>query len=172
GGAALDLKACPAKPFKWITDMTWLNLVELSKLPQFSGILDQVRRNDNGWRSWFDKDAPEEHPIPDGYHTSLDTFRKLLLVRSWCPDRTLPQARKYIADAMGERYAEGVILNLEATWEESDTKTPLICFLSMGSDPTGSIESLAKRKGIECRAVSMGQGQEVHARRLIQQSCA
>lgn len=49
---------------------------------------------------------------------------------------------------MGERYAEGVILNLEATWEESNTQTPLVCFLSMGSDPTGSIESLAKRKGI------------------------
>lgn len=73
---------------------------------------------------------------------------EVFLFRSWCPDRTLPQARKYIADTMGEKYAEGVILNLEATWEESDTKTPLICFLSMGSDPTGSIESLAKRKGI------------------------
>lgn len=90
--------------------------------------------------------------------------------RSWCPDRTLAQARKYISEVMGECYAEGVILDLEKTWEESDPRTPLICFLSMGSDPTNNIESLAKKLKLECSAISMGQGQEVHARRLLQQS--
>ena len=72
----------------------------------------------------------------------------LNICRSWCPDRTLSQARSYIAESAGEKYAEGVILNLEATWEESDIRTPLIGLLSMGSDPTSAIEGLAKRKEI------------------------
>ncbi|XP_005873850.1 PREDICTED: dynein heavy chain 8, axonemal [Myotis brandtii] len=170
GGAALDLKACPPKPFRWILDMTWLNLVELSKLPQFAEIMNQISRNEKGWKSWFDKDAPEEEIIPDGYNDSLDTCHKLLLIRSWCPDRTVFQARKYIASSLEEKYTEPVILNLEKTWEESDTRTPLICFLSMGSDPTIQIDALAKKLKLECRTISMGQGQEVHARKLIQMS--
>uniref|UniRef100_A0A8B9E3A9 Dynein axonemal heavy chain 8 n=1 Tax=Anser cygnoides TaxID=8845 RepID=A0A8B9E3A9_ANSCY len=145
GGAALDLKACPPKPFRWILDMMWLNLVELSKLPQFAEILNQITSNEKGWKNWFDKDAPEEEIIPDGYNDSLDTCRKLLLIRSWCPDRTLSQARKYIADSLHEKYTEPVILNLKKTWEESDQRTPLICFLSMGSDPTIQIDSLARK---------------------------
>uniref|UniRef100_A0A8C8CZV8 AAA+ ATPase domain-containing protein n=1 Tax=Oncorhynchus tshawytscha TaxID=74940 RepID=A0A8C8CZV8_ONCTS len=166
GGAALDLKACPSKPFRWILDLTWLNLVELSKLSQFTEIMNQVSRNEKGWKVWFDMDNPEDGVIPDGYNDSLDVFHKLLLIRSWCPDRTLSQARKYVGDSMGMRFAEPVILNLESTWEESDTRTPLICFLSMGSDPTNQIDALAKK----LRAISMGQGQEIHARRLLQMS--
>nr|XP_060489937.1 dynein axonemal heavy chain 5 [Panthera onca] len=171
-GASLDLKACPPKPSKWILDMTWLNLVALSKLRQFSDVLDQISRNEKMWKTWFDKENPEEEPLPNAYDKSLDCFRRLLLIRSWCPDRTIAQARKYIMDSMGGKYAEGVILDLEKTWEESDPRTPLICLLSMGSDPTDSIIALGKRLKIDTRYVSMGQGQEVHARRLLQQTMA
>ncbi|XP_052807224.1 dynein axonemal heavy chain 5-like isoform X2 [Mya arenaria] len=172
GGAALDLNAVEPKPRKWILDMTWLNLIELGKLPQFSQISSQVGRNDKAWKAWFDEDAPEEVPIPDGYATTLDTWKKLLLIRAWCPDRCIPMARKYISEAMGARFAEAVILNMETMHAESTTRTPLICFLTMGSDPTENIMLLAKKLNIQCSAISMGQGQDVHARRLLSISMA
>lgn len=111
-----------------------------------------------------------EEVIPDGYNTTLDVFRRLLLVRSWCPDRTLSQAKKYLADSLGEKYAEGFILDVEKVWEESEPRSPMVGLLSMGSDPTPSIETVGKKHRLEVRAISMGQGQEVHARRLVQHS--
>ena len=66
--------------------------------------LVQVANNESGkaWKTWFDSEAPEDAPIPDGYQGSLDTFRKLLLIRAWCPDRTIHQARRYITDSIGK----------------------------------------------------------------------
>ncbi|VDN11349.1 unnamed protein product [Dibothriocephalus latus] len=152
GGAALDLNAVEPKPKKWIQDMTWLNLVELSRLPTFHSLLQQVAHGDRVWKHWYDSDAPEEVPIPDGYD-KLDTFQRLLLVRSWCLDRCIPMASKYIAETMGPVYTDPVITNLESMLEESEPLSPMIGFLSMA-----------------CEAISMGQGQEVHARRLIASS--
>lgn len=167
GGAALDLNTVDPKPCKWITDVTWLNLVALSALRLFQYIVSQVPASEKIWKHWFDKEAPEEEPLPNGYN-NLDTFRRLLLIRAWCIDRTLSQSRKYIASSLGERYAEPVITLLDVMHTESRPNTPMICFLSMGSDPTPSIELLAKKLELECRSISMGQGQEVHARRLLQ----
>lgn len=108
----------------------------------------KVARNEKQWRHWYDKEAPEVEIIPDGYNNALDVFHRLLLVRCWSPDRTLSQARKYIADTLGDKYANGVILDVEKMWEESDAQTPLVGLLSMGSDPTANIESLGKKNKI------------------------
>ncbi|XP_075145766.1 dynein axonemal heavy chain 1 [Haematobia irritans] len=172
GGASLDLNAVQPKPFRWILDITWLNLVEISKLDTFVNVLELIELNEREWRVWYESEKPENEDIPCGYQTSLDGFRKLLLIRSWCPDRTISQAKKYIEESLGPEYSEMQILDLELTWSESEPRTPFICLLSIGSDPTTQISALAKQKEIPLKAVSMGQGQEFHARKMIMDSMA
>ena len=167
GGASLDLNAVPPKPFKWILDVTWLNLVELSTLPPFADILQQVQENEREWRSWVEKEKPELEEIPCAYSKSLDAFRKLLLIRSWCPDRMLHMARSYVADSLGEIFIDAPLLDLEVILAESECRVPLICILTTCSDPSLKIESLAKQKEVEIQSLSMGQGQEVHATKLL-----
>lgn len=120
GGASLDLNAVAPKPFRWILDITWLNLVEISKLSTFNDLLKrvniarktysielfiyrrnsfhvlQIETNEKEWRIWYESEKPENEEIPCSYSTTLDAFRKLLLIRSWSPDRTISQAKKYI----------------------------------------------------------------------------
>ena len=166
GGASLDLNSVKPKPFRWMLDVIWLNLVELSKLEMFNNLLDKVVATEKEWKYWCDTESPEEEDIPCGYHNSLDVFRKLLLIRSWCPDRTLSQARKYIFDSLGADFLENTVLDLESMIEEADNKTPLICLLSTGSDPSGQIETVARLRCQEYRQLAMGQGQEEMARKV------
>ena len=107
-----------------------------------------------------------------GYQSSLDVFRKLLLVRSWCPDRTMAQARKYIYDSLGADFLEASVLDLEIIYDESEAGVPLICLLSTGSDPSSQIESMAKSRGQECKSMALGQGQEENARKMLNEGIA
>lgn len=56
------------------------------------------------------------------------------------------------AESLGPEYSEMQILDLEVTWAESEPRTPFVCLLSIGSDPTTQIAALAKQKGIRKRA--------------------
>ena len=127
----------------------------------------QINGHEKEWKVWFNTEAPEEEDIPVGYQSSLDVFRKLLLVRSWCPDRTMAQARKYIYDSLGADYLEASVLDLDLILDESESRVPLVCLLSTGSDPSAQIEAMAKSRGQECKSLALGQGQEETARKML-----
>ena len=50
--------------------------------------------------------------------------------------------------SLGSRFSQEVVLDLDATWAESDPRTPLVCFLSVGADPSSQIFNLAKAKNV------------------------
>jgi len=166
GGGSLDINQVRKKPKDWIPDKCWLDLVALSQLPTFHDLLDSFNRNDGLWRQWYDLEAPEQSKVPD-FDDKITKFERMVVVKSLRDDRTLVAAQEYISEAIGQRFVESVPLNMESTWGESHSRTPLICLLSPGADPTKLIEELAKRKKIKVLGVSMGQGQEIIARKYM-----
>lgn len=170
GGASIDLTSINPKPFDWVTDICWMNLGLLQTISPFREILTMIESNEKAWKTWYEKSNPEKEKIPDGLD-KLTVFEKLLIVRAWCPDRTLNQAFSYVEESLGPQYVETVMFDIEEMFNESRSTTPLICFLSMGSDPSNLIENTAKRMEISFYSISMGQGQEVHAERLMK-DCA
>lgn len=57
----------------------------------------QVCTKEAEWKAWYDSEAPELATFPCGYNKKLNEFGTLLLIRTWCPDRTLSQAKKFIS---------------------------------------------------------------------------
>jgi dynein heavy chain, axonemal len=166
GGGSLDIKSVARKPKDWIPDRCWLDIVALSKLPSFSDILESFQRSDGLWRRWYDLEAPEGADVPD-FQDRITKFEKMMIVKALREDRTMVAAQEYIANAIGQQFVESVPLSMEKTWEETTPFVPVICILSPGADPTKLIEELAKRKKIKMEGVSMGQGQEIVARKMM-----
>lgn len=148
GGASLDMNSVQSKPFPWIPDIIWLNIVQLSRLPIFKSITEEVCSREADWKAWFESEAPESSSFPCGYDSKLDDFGVLLMVRTWCPDRTLSQAKRFISLSLGPSFVEGVLLDFDRLWWESDARTPLICLLSTSGDPSMQVEAVARKKGL------------------------
>lgn len=172
GGASLNIGDVRPKPFSWIRDESWLNCVQLSHaVSLFGDLCERIAKNEaNTWGDWYDSEAPEQERVPH-YEGNLSNFSRLLLVRSLRPDRTMLAASTFISGTPSlerREYIAGVTANIRTVFDESDCFTPIIYLLSLGSDPTGSIFALARKKKQHCESISLGRGQEARARELLQ----
>ncbi|RYY32377.1 hypothetical protein EON62_05430, partial [archaeon] len=159
----------------WISDESWLNVVALSEgHPVFKALPENVVRNEAAWRRFYEANEPDTMPVPD--YQSLFTDNKdtgawlrLLLVRALRMDRTLLVVRDFIRNTpqLGERYTEPVTDTMESIFDAMSCHVPAIFLLSIGADPTDSIEQLAKKKKTSVQCVSLGQGQEPVAMKAI-----
>ncbi|KAG2382014.1 hypothetical protein C9374_005806 [Naegleria lovaniensis] len=165
GGAMLDLSKVRQK-VDWLPDIAWLNVMSLFNLETFKQLPEKIHKNDKLWKKFYDEEKPEETKVPE--YSNLTEFEKLLLIRSIREDRTILAAMQYIRSALGQKYLDVVPTSLDSVWKESDNKTPFVCLLSPGSDPTSAIEGLARNQKKDVLAISMGQGQEPRATEYIQ----
>ena len=186
GGGALDINSVKAKPFTWLPNEAWLNVLQLSQSnPEFKTFASDLEANETTLLPWYSDNEPEKFPVPiaetrfAGQEEVTINFYRLLAVRCLREDRTLLATNDFIrkTDAindstgrlpvMGPKYVDPATDTVESVQKEMDATTPVIFLLSAGADPTDAVETLARkrRKVIEC--VSMGEGQDVVALRAI-----
>lgn len=176
GGAALDINSVRSKPFSWMSNDIWLNVVQLSQSHKFfSNLIGDMISNENMWKRWFEDNEPEQIPLPNyeqriSEEKDIGPFLKLLLVRSLRLDRSILMAKEFLRNTkqLGPKYVEPVTDTIEMIYNDMTCDVPVIFLLSRGADPTESIELLCRKKKLPSPAViSLGEGQEPVAFKAI-----
>jgi dynein heavy chain len=80
-------------------------------------------------------DADYMESIPCGY-SSMKLFDKLLILKIFKPEKLMFAFQKYVHEQLGQLYAESPVATMDALFESSDNRTPIIFVLSQGADPT------------------------------------
>jgi dynein heavy chain len=176
GGAALDINSVRRKPFQWMSNEVWLNVVQLCESSKFYfNLIDDMVANEIMWKRWYEDNTPEKVAIPDYEQKLLDQpdigpFLKLLLVRCLRVDRSILMCKEFIRSTkeMGSAFVEPVTDTIEMVYDDMEPDVPVIFLLSRGSDPTDGIIELCRKKKLPAPAViSLGEGQEPVALKAI-----
>lgn len=180
-GAALDIESVRRKPFHWLSNEAWLNVIELSQSQKFfANLPNDMAANEAMWRRWYEDNEPESMNIPDyeqkiGEVQIIGPFYRLLVVRSLRMDRCMLMCKWFVrnTEQMGPTFVEPVTDTIESIYDGMNSDTPVIFLLSIGADPTDSIEGLARKRKLPSPAViSMGEGQEPVAIKAMQAGAA
>jgi dynein heavy chain len=176
GGAALDINTEKRKPFTWLQNEHWLNILELSRGNKFfSNLPSEMSANEAVWRRWYEDNEPEAIAIPDyeariAEQGAIGGFLKLTIIRMLRTDRLNICCRDFIKNTpqMGPNYIAPVTYTMESIYDGMEAGKPVIFLLSRGADPTEQIEQLARKRKLPAPFVcSLGEGQDVVALRAL-----
>ena len=181
-GDALDKTNHRPKPSPdWITARMWNNVLALSNhcfskdnVPFFKNLPDSMINNLDMWKKWaYEKTDSENFPVPEFEERIINEqeigpFLRFCFIRCLKEERTVTASVKFIETTLGEsKYIEPVTDTIESIYNSSSHREPVLFLLSAGTDPTASIDELAKKKKKALAKVSLGEGQEKKAETLI-----
>lgn len=155
------------KPGPWISDNGWKDMQKLETLgEEWTGFVDNLVKNKDTFKEWYDLEAPEQTEIPCGYTEKLSKFQILLLMRVLRPDRVINAIKNFIIDKMNDYYVKSPPINYEKIYASSSNKTPIVFILSPGADPLADVQKLVETVGLgmnKFRFLALGQGMEEQA---------
>eukprot|EP01116_Phalansterium_solitarium_P017128 TRINITY_DN413_c0_g1_i5.p1 TRINITY_DN413_c0_g1~~TRINITY_DN413_c0_g1_i5.p1 ORF type:complete len:4163 (-),score=2181.62 TRINITY_DN413_c0_g1_i5:539-13027(-) len=158
--------------FDWLSDKTWSEVSELSKLAAFKDFNASIIRNPKVFKRYFDSPTPHHEVLPEPFQAKLSSFQKLLVLRCFRPDKVVPATQEYIAENLGSEFLEPPTFDLPSSFKDASPATPLIFILSPGADPTSDFYKFAEEMKMNRKvdSISLGQGQGQRAEKMIQEA--
>lgn len=161
------------KAVQWLSDEQWRNVLHLQQTGLFDNLLSGPQGLSGGaeakWKAWVNLEEPEAATPPNGTNSPTPApLHQLALVRALRPDRSKAATRKFVEQTLGPDFLASRAADLARVVEAAGPDEPIICVISPGADPTSRIHDLARKFKTKCHDVSMGQGQEVVARKCLE----
>jgi len=171
-----DKKAQPPNPLP-ITVLTQNNAdfiwsAEVTEPDVYGGIYESFKENEAVWLEWAQCDNPHNEALPLDWKEKLDDFQKLVVLKAFRSEKLMFAFQNYVLENMGKYFVESPTVTMEVVQADTNYHTPLIFVLSTGADPTTQLLKFAEVKGFgdKLNAISLGQGQEVKANKLIDEA--
>ncbi len=140
-----------SSPVSFIPETQWkgiyTNLQALSFLERFRNFEAFFQKDPFLFQSFYESSAPEDEKMPPKYIEKKfpsDKFGRLLLIKTFRPDKLLQAITKFISDEMGNKFTEFIPPQLEELYEISNQLQPLIIILSQGTDPKADFDKLCE----------------------------
>merc|ERR1711871_1582844 len=156
---------------EWLTEGSWIEVSNVSKLPAFNGFDRDFSTYLTEFKAIFDSVTAHEDALPGPWDEKLNSFQKLLVCRCLRPDKVIEASQNFITEKFGQKFIEPPPFDLAACYDDATNMTPLIFVLSSGADPMADLVRFATEMKMakKLASISLGQGQGPIAASMIEE---
>jgi dynein heavy chain len=130
----------------------------MNQLEAFRGIDSYFIEFHKKFKKIFDSMNPHEEKMPGEWNDRLNSFQKMILLKSIRADKITLAIQNFIIEKTGKAFVDPPTFNLGACYADSSNISPLIFVLSAGSDPVADFRKYAAENDMTARIdlVSLG----------------
>ncbi|RKP08503.1 dynein heavy chain [Thamnocephalis sphaerospora] len=145
-----------------LDDERTARLREYTRLPCFRGLVDHMCDNEPDWVAFLESNEPETC-VPVCWEgtmegdSTVDLFRRLLLIKCLRPDRLLPAASLFVQRVFDASFVNQSELNFRSlVLDEVRAGMPVALCSIPGYDASYRVDNLAAEVNVRCTSVAMG----------------
>lgn len=130
GGIALENPYANPAP-EWLSDKAWSEIVRVSTMKPFAKLMSFVNKHIQLWKELYDSSEPQDVTLPSPWDKMSD-LERLVILRCFRPDKLVPAVQLFITKNLGREFIEPPPFDLESSYNDSNSATPLVFILSPG----------------------------------------